>query len=131
MQDLAHRWSKAELIEKPGKFTDLLENLFIYEREEGKPGIKLHLYGTNFQIKVWEALLNIPPGCLLSYQDIGEAVGKPDASRAVGGALARNPIALFIPCHRVIQSMGSFGGYRWGTPRKKAIVGWEMAHSGA
>jgi AraC family transcriptional regulator of adaptative response/methylated-DNA-[protein]-cysteine methyltransferase len=129
IQDLTRSWSNAKLIEKPGALTEQMESLYGYEIPEKGPAVRLHLYGTNFQIKVWEALLKIPPGCLLSYNDIGEAVGSPHASRAVGGALARNPVALIIPCHRVIQSMGSFGGYRWGTARKKAMLGWEMART--
>ncbi len=130
LQDLKSSWPNAEISEKTGALTDFMERLFVFEARQEGP-VHLHLWGTNFQIKVWEALLRIPPGCLLSYQNIGEALGNRNKSRAVGSALARNPVALIIPCHRVIRSMGSFGDYRWGAVRKKAIVGWELVRVGA
>lgn len=91
------------------------------------PEIKLHLKGTGFQLKVWESLLKIPMGKLSTYGAIAEQIGNPKASRAVGTAIGSNPIAFLIPCHRVIQSSGTFGGYMWGTTRKTAIIGWEGA----
>ena len=91
--------------------------------------IRLHLHGTPFQMKVWEALLRIPAGRLASYGAVAAAVGAPDASRAVGTAVGANPVALLIPCHRVIRQSGAFGGYRWGAARKQAIIGWEAAQS--
>jgi len=87
--------------------------------------IKLHLKGTDFQLKVWEALLKIPFGCLSSYASIAERIASPKASRAVGTAIGSNPVAFLIPCHRVIKSTGTFGGYMWGSTRKTAIIGWE------
>ncbi len=87
------------------------------------------LKGTNFQIQVWRALLQIPSGSLLSYEDIAEMIGRPDAVRAVAGAVAANRIAFVIPCHRVIRKMGVFHNYRYGPARKKAILGWEAARS--
>ena len=98
----------------------------VFERSSGAP-ITLALKGTNFQIKVWEALLRIPPGTVVSYGDIARAIGHPDSYRAVGTAVGRNPIAYLIPCHRVIQSSGAFGNYRWGAARKRAMLGWEAA----
>lgn len=89
--------------------------------------IKLHLKGTDFQLKVWEALLKIPMGKLTTYGSIAEQIGTPTASRAVGTAIGSNPVAFLIPCHRVIQSSGNFGGYMWGPTRKTAIIGWESA----
>jgi AraC family transcriptional regulator, regulatory protein of adaptative response / methylated-DNA-[protein]-cysteine methyltransferase len=89
--------------------------------------IKLHLKGTAFQIKVWSALLQIPPGSLKSYLQIANEIGDPKASRAVGTAIGSNPIAYLIPCHRVITSSGQLGGYHWGIDRKSAIIGWEAA----
>jgi len=88
--------------------------------------IKLHLKGTEFQVKVWETLLKIPQGKLATYGAIARQINKPSASRAVGTAIGDNPIAFIIPCHRVIQSSGIFGGYRWGNIRKTAIIGYEM-----
>ena len=89
--------------------------------------IKLHLRGTRFQIKVWESLLKIPTGGLSTYGDIAKKIGNPKAARAVGTAIWANPIAFLIPCHRVIQSNGKFGGYMWGANKKMAIIGWEAA----
>jgi len=91
------------------------------------PEIKLHLKGSDFQLKVWEALLKIPFGKLTTYGTIAETIGHANASRAVGTAIGSNPIAFLIPCHRVIQSSGHISGYRWGTTRKVAIIGWESA----
>lgn|ERR1700754_780110 len=89
--------------------------------------IKLHLKGTNFQLKVWEALLRIPMGQLSTYSDISKQIQQPNASRAVGSAIGANPVAFLIPCHRVIKSTGEFGGYHWGPTRKSAMIGWEAA----
>jgi AraC family transcriptional regulator of adaptative response/methylated-DNA-[protein]-cysteine methyltransferase len=91
--------------------------------------IKLHLKGTPFQIKVWNALLQIPAGSLKSYIHIAGEIGNVQASRAVGTAIGSNPVAYLIPCHRVITSSGNMGGYHWGVDRKRAIIGWEQAVS--
>ncbi|MDT8415345.1 MAG: methylated-DNA--[protein]-cysteine S-methyltransferase [Flavobacteriaceae bacterium] len=87
--------------------------------------IKLHLKGTDFQLKVWQTLLNIPMGQLTTYGAIANKINNQKASRAVGTAIGSNPVAFLIPCHRVIQSTGMFGDYRWGNTRKTAIIGWE------
>ncbi len=87
--------------------------------------IKLHLKGTNFQVKIWEALLKVPKGGLVTYGAIANHIEKPKASRAVGTAIGNNPVAFLIPCHRVIKSTGELGEYRWGATRKSVIVGWE------
>ncbi len=87
--------------------------------------IKLHLKGTDFQLKVWQTLLKIPMGQLTTYGKIAQKIENPNASRAVGTAIGSNPVAFLIPCHRVIQSSGIFGGYMWGNTRKTAIIGWE------
>ncbi|WP_209578772.1 MULTISPECIES: methylated-DNA--[protein]-cysteine S-methyltransferase [unclassified Sphingobacterium] len=91
--------------------------------------VKLHLKGTDFQLKVWEALLKIPMGNLSTYGAIASQIGNPKASRAVGTAIGSNPIAYLIPCHRVIQNSGMFGGYRWDPMRKTAMIGWESFHT--
>ena len=90
---------------------------------------KIHVWvqGTNFQLKVWEALLKIPQGSVSTYQKIADNIENPKAVRAVGTAIGSNPIAFLIPCHRVIKSTGIIGEYHWGSTRKKAILGWEMA----
>ncbi|MFN0080878.1 MAG: methylated-DNA--[protein]-cysteine S-methyltransferase [Ferruginibacter sp.] len=87
--------------------------------------IKLHLKGTPFQLKVWETLLTIPFGGLVTYGSISDKIDSPKAARAVGSAIGKNPVAFLIPCHRVIQSTGLFGSYMWGEKRKTAIIGWE------
>ncbi len=92
-----------------------------------KDKIKLHLKGTAFQLKIWETLLTIPMGRLSTYGAIAKAIQNPKAARAVGTAIGDNPIAYLIPCHRVIQASGIFGGYMWGAKRKAAIIGWEAA----
>jgi len=89
--------------------------------------IKLHLKGTVFQLKVWEALLKIPMGQLATYSHIARQIQRPNATRAVGTAIGENPIAFLIPCHRVIQSSGVFGQYHWGSVRKTAMIGWEAS----
>ena len=91
--------------------------------------IKLHLKGTEFQLKVWETLLKIPMGQLATYGNIAKQIHQPTASRAVGTAIGDNPVAFLIPCHRVIQSTGVFGQYHWGSIRKTAMIGWEAAKS--
>jgi len=91
------------------------------------PDLKLHLKGTDFQLKVWSALLRIPTGQLATYGAIAHHIEQSTASRAVGTAIGSNPVAFLIPCHRVIQSTGNFGGYMWGNTRKTAIIGWENA----
>jgi AraC family transcriptional regulator of adaptative response/methylated-DNA-[protein]-cysteine methyltransferase len=87
------------------------------------------LQGTNFQLKVWQALLSVPPGAVVCYEDLARDIGRPGAGRAVASAIARNPIAFIIPCHRVIRKTGAIGEYRWGGSRKKAMLGWEAARS--
>lgn len=102
--------------------------LFIFQHDWSRLNeIKLHLKGTDFQLKVWETLLKIPMGKLSTYGDIGKEIEKPAASRAIGTAIGSNPVAFLIPCHRVIQSTGNIGGYMWGNTRKTAIIGWEAS----
>jgi AraC family transcriptional regulator of adaptative response/methylated-DNA-[protein]-cysteine methyltransferase len=111
------------------KLDILQENaLFIFQNDWSKlKQIKLHLKGTDFQLKVWETLLKIPMGHLTTYGSVAHQIDKPNASRAVGTAIGSNPVAFLIPCHRIIQSTGNLGGYMWGTTRKTAIIGWESA----
>ncbi len=116
------------------QMVDLIQQnaLYIFTHDWQKLNqIKLHLKGTDFQLKVWETLLKIPMGQLSTYGNIATAIEKPRASRAVGTAIGSNPVAFLIPCHRVIQSTGSFGGYMWGSTRKTAMIGWEGAKTNA
>ena len=105
--------------------------LFIFTQDWSKlKEIKLHLKGTDFQLKVWETLLKIPVGGLTTYGDIAVGINNPRACRAVGTAVGENPVAFLIPCHRVIRSSGELGNYHWGEIRKTAIIGWEAAKNG-
>ena len=102
--------------------------LFIFTQDwKDLSKIKLHLKGTAFQIKVWEALLKIPMGDVSTYSGIANTINNPNASRAVGTAIGDNPVAFLIPCHRVIRATGDFGQYHWGSVRKTAMIGWEAA----
>ncbi len=106
--------------------------LFIFTHDWSKLNeVKLHLKGTHFQLKVWEALLKIPMGQLSSYGKIAHQIESPKSSRAVGSAIGDNPVAFLIPCHRVIQSTGLIGQYHWGSTRKAAMIGWEAARVSA
>lgn len=112
------------------QMVDLIQQnaLYIFRHNWDKLSeIKLHLKGTDFQLKVWETLLKIPMGHLSTYGAIAEQINNSKASRAVGIAIGSNPVAFLIPCHRVIQSTGTFGGYMWGATRKTTILGWEAA----
>lgn len=124
--NLQHKFPNASFFEKQ----DTLQKnaLSIFNKDWTKLNtIKLHLKGTDFQLKVWESLLTIPMGKLSTYGSLAEKIGNPKASRAVGTAIGSNPVAFLIPCHRVIQSTGHLGGYRWGSGRKQMIVGWESS----
>lgn len=123
---LAHSWPEAELREAPSRTQGVIHTMFDGSKKADRP-ISLHVSGTNFQISVWRALLQIPPAKVVSYAQVASAVGKPKAARAVGLAVGANPVALMIPCHRVIQQNGKLGGYHWGETRKQAIHAWEAA----
>lgn len=119
-------WRKAKMVEDHKATAPLVGPIFDLSKRGVTP-LRLHLRGTNFQLKVWEALLRIPPGAAISYEGLAAQAGRPGASRAVGTALGRNPIAVLIPCHRVIRKLGEFGNYRYGATRKMALLGWEAA----
>ncbi|MGT9150103.1 bifunctional transcriptional activator/DNA repair enzyme AdaA [Aeromonas hydrophila] len=123
---LAQSWPEAELREAPSRTQGVIHTMFDSSKKADRP-ISLHVSGTNFQISVWRALLQIPPAKVVSYAQVASAVGNPKAARAVGLAVGANPVALMIPCHRVIQQNGKLGGYHWGETRKQAIHAWEAA----
>ncbi len=125
LAELRSRWRGSELREDPAATLSLVRRIFSPAPESARPVVSLHLQGTNFQIRVWEALLRIPSGSAATYEDIAASLEMPGAARAVGNAVGQNPIAFLIPCHRVIRKTGAFGGYRWGAARKKALLGWE------
>ncbi len=122
IDNLVSEWKNARMIEDHKSTAPLIEPIFD-ANSRGK--LNLHLRGTNFQLKVWEALLKIPAGTVTTYEGLAERIGQPTASRAVGTAVGHNPIAVLIPCHRVIRKIGEFGNYRYGAPRKKALLAYE------
>lgn len=121
LAELRRRWPKARLEEDRRAAAVTLGRAFSGGR------VSLHLSGTRFQLKVWEALLRIPPGRAATYGQVAAAVGRPKAGRAVGTAVGANPLSFLIPCHRVLREGGALGGYRWGTVRKRAILSWEAS----
>ena len=127
IERLKHDWPAAELVNAPEKTTRSVSQIFDVSNWPQNQPISLFVRGTNFQIKVWEALLKIPQGHAVSYEEIAAFIGKPRAVRAVGSAVAKNPVSYLIPCHRVIRKYGDFGNYQGGSARKKAILGWEAA----
>ena len=129
-RELYRRWPHARIQQTKSKIVPF--HRYVNARIQGKTDssrIPLHLSGTNFQIKVWKALLTIPPGTLLSYGGIARLIGAPKASRAVGTAVGANPVAYLIPCHRVIRATGAVGGYRWGVHRKIMLLNIDEAHT--
>lgn len=125
---LQQQWPEAELERNQQSTAVLVSSLFESDKNPSRP-ISLQVRGTNFQVMVWRALLQIPQGSLQSYSGIAEAIGKPSATRAVGTAIGSNPIAFLIPCHRVVRQSGAIGGYRWGETRKHAMHAWESART--
>lgn len=127
LAELQAQWKHARLQRAPSATREYIDRIFFPPDGAKRPPLCVQVKGTNFQVKVWEALLRIPAGALACYEDIAAGVGAPQATRAVGNAVGRNPVAFLIPCHRVIQKTGAFGGYRWGPTRKKAMLAWELA----
>lgn len=125
VDNLVEHWTHASMTEDYASTAPLVNRIFLHG--EGGTPLKLHLRGTNFQVKVWEALLSIPSGALTTYEHIAAQIGNPRAVRAVGSAVGDNPIAYLIPCHRVIRKSGEFGNYLYGSARKKAILARELA----
>lgn len=126
LRDLVNKFPNASFFETKDEFQTNALSIFHKDWTELNT-IKLHLKGTDFQLKVWESLLTIPLGKLSTYGKLAEKIGSTKASRAVGTAIGSNPVAFLIPCHRVIQSTGKIGGYMWGSDRKQMMIGWESA----
>ena len=131
LRDFQARWPEAKWEENTQLTLPYIRRIFGGEKGNGNLPITLVLQGTNFQIKVWEALLRIPMGSVVPYEDLATAVCSARAARAVGSAVAKNPIAFLIPCHRVIRKAGGIGGYHWGAARKRAMLAWEAARTQA
>ena len=130
LDDLKGRWPGASFNRDDKRVEQTAARVYaVYGGNTSKSDkdLRLVLKGTNFQLRVWEALMRIPSGCVTSYDNLAERVGKPGAARAVASAVARNPLGPIVPCHRVIRSTGAITGYYWGPDRKRAILGWEAA----
>jgi len=126
MADMTSRWPNADFVQNPEAIAPWIRAAFGTEETTS-----LHLIGAPFQIKVWEALLAIPPGHVTTYSEIAQHIGNPKAVRAVGTAVGKNPISWLIPCHRALQKSGGLGGYHWGLPVKRAMLAYEAARSDA
>jgi AraC family transcriptional regulator, regulatory protein of adaptative response / methylated-DNA-[protein]-cysteine methyltransferase len=124
--DLAATWSRAELQRDDARAASLIATIWGQQRAN----LPLAVSGTNFQVQVWRALLELAPGATVTYSALARLLGKPDGARAVGNAVGANPIAWIIPCHRVLRAGGALGGYRWGVARKQMIHRWEARRGG-
>ena len=130
-EDLRARWPNARFSRDDTKIAPVAARVFDPTRWNPDEPVKIVLIGTDFEVKVWETLLKIPVGKATTYQTVAEHIGKPNASRAVGAAVGKNPISFVVPCHRVVGSTGALTGYHWGVPRKRAILGWEAGVVGS
>jgi len=124
---LGMKWPGASIRHEPGATQAVARSVFTFPADHEPGPLHLFVRGTNFQIQVWQALIRIPLGRAVTYEDVARHIGMPTASRAVGNAVGSNPIPFLIPCHRVIRKLGEFGNYGEGPQRKKAILGWEAA----
>lgn len=124
-------WPGASIRRDDSVAQSWVDRVFVIEKRPAAHAIlRAYVKGSSFQLRVWRALIEVPPGTLVSYGSLAEAIGSPGAARAVGTALGGNPLAFLIPCHRVIRETGVMGAYQWGAVRKRAIVAWESSHSG-
>ncbi len=130
MEEFTAAWPAARMVEDPSATEPAAARAFRWEGGGSQP-LRVLLRGTNFQIKVWEALMRIPEGAVVSYEDVAAAIGQPKAARAVGAAIGRNPVCVLIPCHRVIQKSGVIHRYRYGSLRKRTLLAWEQARCAA
>lgn len=129
--ELAAAWPAAAVHSDPAVTGLVVERVFPAGRFRPEGPFHLLVRGTNFQVRVWQALLRVPPGAVISYGDLARRLGKAGAARAVGGAVGANPISYLIPCHRVVREATGLGEYRWGAERKHALLAWEAAREAA
>lgn len=120
LKEMQRGWERADWVEDSARAESLAKELFSPSGDD--LSLALHLRGSNFQLQVWQALLRIPQGAVISYGDLATRLGRPGAARAIGTAVGANPVALIIPCHRVLRSSGALGGYRWGEERKWGLL---------
>jgi len=131
LADMTGRWPRARFVEAPERTAPLAAQIFDPDAWSAERPVRLVLIGTDFEVRVWEALLRIPMGRAVTYADIARHLGQPTAARAVGTAVGRNPISFVVPCHRVLRGDGQLGGYHWGLTRKRALIGWETGRVAA
>lgn len=131
LADMTSRWPRAQFVEAPERTAAHATRIFNPAKWSAEQPVRLVLIGTDFEIRVWQALLRIPMGRAVTYADIARHLGHPTASRAVGSAVGRNPISFVVPCHRVLRGDGQLGGYHWGLTRKRALIGWETGRVAA
>ena len=129
LADMTRRWPAARMIQAPEQTAPHVDAIFDPSAWGPERPVRLVLIGTDFEVRVWEALLKIPMGRAVTYADIARHLGQPTASRAVGSAVGRNPISFVVPCHRVLRGDGNLGGYHWGLTRKRALIGWETGRT--
>eukprot|EP01037_Dinobryon_pediforme_P002554 gene2554-2593_t len=128
LQDMVRRWPAAHFQENAELTRPYALRAFEPELWQAGRPLRLVLIGSDFEIRVWQALLSVPFGGATTYSDLAQAIGNPKAARAVGAAVGRNPLSFVVPCHRVLGKSGALTGYHWGVIRKQAILGWEAGH---
>jgi AraC family transcriptional regulator of adaptative response/methylated-DNA-[protein]-cysteine methyltransferase len=126
LRQLREQFAKANLVRDDARAEELVRVIW----GQGGESLPLAVCGTNFQVQVWRALLELAPGATVTYSALARQLGKPEGARAVGNAVGANPVAWVIPCHRVLRAGGKLGGYRWGTARKQMIRRWENRRAG-
>jgi AraC family transcriptional regulator of adaptative response/methylated-DNA-[protein]-cysteine methyltransferase len=125
LADMTRRWPQADYVEDQAATAALARRVFSRQEWSKDQPLKIIFIGTDFEIRVWETLLSIPLGSASTYSQVADQLGMPKASRAVGSAVGRNPLAFVVPCHRVLAKSGALHGYHWGLTRKRAMLGWE------
>jgi AraC family transcriptional regulator of adaptative response/methylated-DNA-[protein]-cysteine methyltransferase len=131
LDDMRRRWPRAQFREDAARTEGLARRIFDPNQWRGDRPLRIVMIGTDFEVRVWEALLKIPMGRVTTYSDIATKLHAPKAARAVGAAVGKNPMAFVVPCHRVIGKSGDLTGYHWGLTRKRAMLGWEAGRAGA
>jgi AraC family transcriptional regulator, regulatory protein of adaptative response / methylated-DNA-[protein]-cysteine methyltransferase len=130
LADMKRRWTKATYVENSGRTAPIAKRIFDPSQWRPTEPLRVVLIGTDFEVRVWDALLHIPMGKLTTYSNIAGKISAPKAARAVGAAVGKNPISFVVPCHRVVGKSGALTGYHWGLTRKRAMLGWEAGKVG-
>ena len=131
LADMKARWPRAAYVEDSARTAAIARRIFDSSQWQQDKPLRVVLIGTDWEVRVWETLLQIPMGRLTTYSDIASKIHKPAAARAVGAAVGKNPVSFVVPCHRVVGKSGDLTGYHWGITRKRAMLGWEAGQVGA